>query len=110
VTHLPLLMENLDADPGMIFGIVFTLLILGFFSFWPAAHGHWSALLLAGPSVVLGGYLIWNIVAGTRPDPTLPDLWFFFPAPFAIGIASILFWASARHMRRSGGEEDEESW
>ncbi len=107
---MPLLMENLDADPGLIFGIVFTLLILGFFSFWPAAHGHWSALLLAGPSVVLGGYLIWNIVAGTRPDPTLPDLWFFFPAPFAIGIASILFWASARHVRRTQAEEDEESW
>lgn len=103
-------MENLDADPGVIFGIVFTLLILGFFSFWPAAHGHWSALLLAGPSVVLGAFLIWNVLAGTRPDPTLPDLWFCFPAPFAIGVASLLFWASSRHMRRTRASEDEESW
>ncbi|MEI9898400.1 MAG: hypothetical protein WDN28_32215 [Chthoniobacter sp.] len=101
-------MEPLDADPGWIFGIVFTLLVLGFLSFWPATRGHWSALLLAGPSVLLGAFLIWYLVAGTRPDQALPDLWYFFPTPFAVGLASLLFWASARHAHRLQASDDEE--
>ncbi|MEP6671417.1 MAG: hypothetical protein ABJF10_19805 [Chthoniobacter sp.] len=104
-----LLAENIDAGLGWIFGAVFTFLVMGFLSFWPATRGHWSALLLAGPSVIFGGFLIWYVVANSHPNQPMPDLWFFFPAPFAIGLASIVFWASARHADRAQDSEDDET-
>lgn len=109
MTHLPFYPESIDSALGWIFGIVFTLVVMGIFSFWPASRGHWSALVLAGPSVLLGGVLIWNILAPVRPDSLMPDLWYLFPAPLAVGVASILFWAAARHARRVENSADEES-
>jgi hypothetical protein len=99
------MMENALA---WIFAIVFTLVVLGILSFWPASRGHWSALLLAGPSILLGAFLIWNVVAPARPDPLMPDLWFLFPAPLAVGVGSILFWLAARRAKRAPTLEAEE--
>src|SRR5438105_1134573 len=94
---MPLLAEHTDAALVWIFGGVFLFVILGLLSFWPAARGHWSALFLAAPSVLLGGFLSWSLVADSRPDRGLPDMWFFFPAPLAVGLAAILMWASVRY-------------
>ncbi len=107
--HLPFHPESIDNALGWIFGIVFTLVVMGILSFWPASRGHWSALVLAAPSVLLGGFLVWNVLAPARPDPLMPDLWYLFPAPLAVGLASILFWAAARHMKRLEESGDEES-
>jgi len=65
-------------------------------------------VVLAAPSVVLGGMLIWNIVAPLRPDAPMPDLWFLFPAPLAVGLASMLFWLAARHSKRMEEESSDE--
>ncbi|EDY17138.1 hypothetical protein CfE428DRAFT_5320 [Chthoniobacter flavus Ellin428] len=108
MTHLPWYPDNIDNSLAWIFGIVFMLVVMGIISFWPASRGHWSAVLLAAPSVVLGGLLIWNIVAPIRPDSPMPDLWFLFPAPLAVGLASILFWMAARHSRREAQESSDE--
>lgn len=109
VLHLPFHPDSIDNALVWIFGIVFTLFVMGILSFWPASRGHWSALLLAGPSVLLGGFLIWNVVTPTRPDSLMPDLWYLFPAPLAVGVASILFWAAARCTKREEESGDEES-
>lgn len=94
---MPLLAEYSDAGLVWIFGGVFLFVILGLVSFWPATRGHWSAIFMAAPSVLLGGFLTWSLVADSKPEHGLPDMWFFFPAPLAVGVVAILVWASARY-------------
>jgi len=89
--------EGAEVSLGWTFGAVFTLVVLGLLSFWPASRGHWSALLMAGPSVALGGFLTWSLVADSRPDQAMPDLWFLFPAPLAVGVVAILVWWAVRY-------------
>lgn len=94
---MPLLAEHTDPGLVWIFGGVFFFVVLGLFSFWPAGRGHWSALFMAAPSVLLGGFLTWSLIADSKPDHGLPDMWFFFPAPLAVGVVAILVWASVRY-------------
>lgn len=94
---MPLHAEHTDAALVWIFGCVFLFVILGMFSFWPAARGHWSALFMAAPSVLIGGFLSWSLVTDSGPDHGLPDMWFLFPAPLAVGVVAILVWASVRY-------------
>ncbi len=89
--------ENTDVALVWIFGVVFLFVILGLLSFWPATRGHWSAVFMAAPSVLLGGFLSWSLVTDLRPDYRLPDMWFLFPAPLAVGVVAILVWASVRY-------------
>ena len=87
-----MLASNFDALLPWIFGIPLALVVLGFVSFIPALRGHWSALLLAAPSVLIGGALTWSIVTDTRKDTLIPALWVFFPAPLVVGLAAITLW------------------
>jgi hypothetical protein len=94
---MSLLADYSNAALVWIFGCVFLFVILGLLSFWPAARGHWSALIMAAPSILLGGFLSWNLISDSRPDHALPDMWFLFPAPLAVGVVAILMWASVRY-------------
>lgn len=93
--------SNFDALLPIIFGIPVAFVGLGFVSFIPAFRGHWSAVLLAAPSVVIGAMLTWGIVNDSRPDQLIPALWIFFPAPLVVGVTSIILWAVRRRSRRS---------
>jgi len=92
--------SNFDALLPIIFGIPIALVGLGFVSFIPAYRGHWSAVLLAAPSVLIGAMLTWGIITDSRPDQLIPALWVFFPAPLVVGVAAISLWAVRRRSRR----------
>lgn len=91
--------SNFDGLLPFIFGIPLALVALGFISLIPAFRGHWSAVLLAAPSVLIGLVLTWSIVAASRPDQLIPALWVIFPAPLIVGVSSIALWALRRRSR-----------
>src|SRR6476469_1708797 len=93
---MPLLASSFDALLPVIFGIPVVLVALGFFSFWPAARGHWLAPVLAAPSLLIGLLLTASIVMDSRKDMLMPALWVFFPAPLVVGVASVALWLVRR--------------
>ena len=95
-----MLASNFDALLPIIFGIPIALVALGLLSFIPAFRGHWSAVPLAAPSVLIGLMLTWGIITDSRPDQLIPALWVFFPAPLVVGVAAISLWAVRRRSRR----------
>ena len=79
---------------GVVLLAAFGLVLV---SFWPSARGHWSGLLLAVPSVVLG-FLIAVAIAneGGRVYPGIIPACVLY---FGLGVASILLWISRRGRR-----------
>ena len=73
----------------VIIGLI--LVVLGFVSFIPARRGHWSALLFAAPSVVIGAWQTW-ISLTAEGNAIVPYLWLFFLAQLVMGIAAITLW------------------
>ena len=96
---MPLLAESIDGALPIIFGIPLVLIAAGLLSFWPATRGHWSALVLAAPCLLIGFFLTASIVLDSRKDMLMPSLWIFFPAPLLIGIASVALWFVRRRSR-----------
>lgn len=73
----------------IIIGLV--LVVLGFVSFIPARRGHWSAPLLAAPSVLIGGWQTWSTLTSEAPN-IIPYVWMFFLALLIMGVAAITLW------------------
>ena len=90
-----------DVSAVLLFGIPAALVALGLISFIPASRGHWSAILLAAPSVLIGLMLTWGIVTDPRKDMMIPVLWIVFPAPLIMGVAASMLWAARRRSRRN---------
>ena len=94
--------SNFDAFLPLLLGVPVALVGLGLISLFAAFRGHWSAVPLAAPSILVGLVLTWGIVTDSRPDQLIPVLWLLFPAPLAVGSASIILWAKRRRPR--GGQ------
>lgn len=95
-----ILAESIDGAIGLFVGFVAISIFPGLVSFWPAIRGHWSALLLAAPSILGGLMLMVDNVRNSSPEPIDASIWIYSAIPLAIGVLSILVWWTQRRTRR----------
>jgi hypothetical protein len=84
-------------------GCFSVLVVLGLVSLIPARRGHWSALVLAAPPLVIGVYVIGSLAVAILRDPGMDKLRLFFLSfsiPIFIAAVSVRFWAVQRRFRK----------
>jgi len=88
--------------PGWMVILFLVIVALVFYSFVPASRGNGSALLLAAPSLLIGLFLVSNIIIDTRKDALDLFAWIICLGPLVVSVASILLWVVRRcTIRRS---------
>ena len=82
----------------------------GFVSLIPAKRGHWSALILAAPPLLIGVFFtLGSTVGAIQPRPHLEYFWnkltllFIVPSLllFALGVVSVRGWAICRWLKKA---------
>ncbi len=90
-----MLAMSLDELFAWLIAVGFVLVVLGFVSFIPARRGHWSALLLAAPSLLVGGIGTWGTLT-SEGRALIPYLSLFFPVQLLMGVAAVMLWFICR--------------
>ena len=96
-----------------LLGCLLVIGIFGLVSLVPARRGHWSALILAAPPLLVGAYFIWGLVACLMDVSQRKNLWseynlVFVPFPllFVLGVVSVRRWAMCRRVKRAQPNQD----
>jgi hypothetical protein len=87
----PLLASNFDGLMWIFIAIPLLLLAGAVASFIPADRGHWSALVLAGPAVVLGSIFALTVISGAGSH-LLPIGFGIVMGPPVVGILAMGLW------------------
>ena len=99
VAHTLMLASNFDQGLAVFLIVPIGLVLMGLYSFVPASRGDWSAVVLATPSLIIGGMFTRSLVEERGNGVTPVDL--IFTTPLIIGVASIaLCWFVRRDLRR----------
>ena len=86
----------------VVYAIPVGVAVPALISFFPAARGHWSALVLAVPSLLVG----FAFTAAMLDDARIYGFGKFdvsnyivWPLPFVVGVASVILWAMRRRAK-----------
>ena len=87
---------SFEPGPGLTAALMLSPLALGIAAFWPAGRGHWTALVLATPALLVGlafGAALFNNPAG----PGILVALLYAPLLLGLGGGAIIRW----HRRRA---------
>ena len=85
-------------EGGAAVAFLLAPLVLGLVSLWPAGRGHWAALVLAAPSLLVGLAFTWALLREGAAYVGWPAIAYSFVL-LAVGASSVLLWKQ----RRIGG-------
>jgi hypothetical protein len=83
-----------------LIGVSVALLICSVLSLFPAKRGHWSALLVAAPSLFLGSSLLWSVM---NSGPVSFIVILIFAPPPLLAFCSVLIWM-AKKLNKTGAD------
>jgi hypothetical protein len=88
----PILAESIEGPLKLLFEVSILAVCLALVGLWPAFRGHWSALLLAAPAILLGLTRCYEMATAENRAYLDKGLWGWALVPLSVGVASAVLW------------------
>ena len=98
LSPLPILADSIDGPLDFVIAVMAALLLLELISFWPACRGHWSALILAIPPAIVGGWMVNSLLH--EPGSGVDFFLIASASPIYLAVISIITWWLCWRSRR----------